>query len=421
LANYKKAIDYFGDEIEKYIPKILAGEIGRYALSKKTGESKHRCRTVIKIIKNTEGADKDAKEYKNILYDPEYLEVFAGLKEECDKEGIPLDSVKHFWHKSKNYSIFAKKDGGQSIFDKFESIVSNYIDKPFKEFKVTNDKSDIALKATKTDAHLGMNPNPNGDAIYQYEYGEAEYRQAHEKFYNSILKEYNTYGKFDVIYIDDLGDPADGLFGQTVRGGHDLPQNITEVDVFSIALDTNLSLVENLASKGISDKIVMRSIVNDNHSGIFGQMINVALKKIVNRSYDTKYVEVDILDKFIEHRIYGDHCYLITHGKDKEQMKRGLPLKLNEKTINYISDYIDFYELQKEAKWFHVEKGDLHQISYDKCFKFDYRNFMSLAPPSNYLQTNYGPGYSGYSIQVIPKHKNEISHSDYFIDYKKIK
>jgi hypothetical protein len=99
-------------------------------------------------------------------------------------------------------------------------------------------------------------------------------------------------------------------------------------------------------------------------------------------------------------------------------MFKGLPLKLDDRTINYINDYIRFYDIK--SKYIHVEKGDLHQIGYNKCNTFDYRNFMSFAPPSSWVQHNFGDCYSGYSIQVIPKFENEISHTDYFLDYKKI-
>lgn len=37
-----------------------------------------------------------------------------------------------------------------------------------------------------------------------------------------------------------------------------------------------------------------------------------------------------------------------------------------------------------------------------------------------WVQHNFGDCYSGYSIQVIPKYENEISHTDYFFDYKKL-
>jgi hypothetical protein len=44
---------------------------------------------------------------------------------------------------------------------------------------------------------------------------------------------------------------------------------------------------------------------------------------------------------------------------------------------------------------------------------------MSFAPPSAYSQHNFEDGYSGYSIQVVPKYSNEISHTDYYFELKK--
>ena len=62
-------------------------------------------------------------------------------------------------------------------------------------------------------------------------------------------------------------------------------------------------------------------------------------------------------------------------------MFKGLPLVLDHKTINYVNDYIKFYNIDSE--YIHLEKGDLHQIGYQKCSNFDYRNYMSFAPPGS--------------------------------------
>lgn len=97
-------------------------------------------------------------------------------------------------------------------------------------------------------------------------------------------------------------------------------------------------------------------------------------------------------------------------------MKSGMPLKLDDKTQRFISQYIDKYKIQ--SRYIHFEKGDLHQIGFNKCKQFDYRNFMSFAPPSNWVQHNFGDGYSGYSIQVIESNTREIKHIDYFLDYE---
>ena len=124
-----------------------------------------------------------------------------------------------------------------------------------------------------------------------------------------------------------------------------------------------------------------------------------------------------MLERFIEHRSWGNHTWLLCHGKDAKFQFKGLPLILNDKTINFINEYIKFYNI--DGKYIHFEKGDLHQLGYQKTTNFDYRNYMSFAPPSAWQQHNFGDAYAGYSIQVIPKYSNQISHTDYFLDYRK--
>lgn len=341
------------------------------------------------------------------------------LEEECNEAGIDVDDVKHYWYKSENFSIFANNPDTpiDNVLDKFEELASKYSQEVRRKIDPKPVETHRAIKVTTTDDHVGLEPNPDNNALFQYEYNADVYRNSMDKVYNSVMKEYNTFGRFDFLLLDNLGDQEDGWHGETVRGGHDLPQNMSVDEVFDVVVDTKVNQIINFAEEGVANQIILRKCVNDNHSGDFGHIVNKAVQKIINRIYDEEYVKVEHLTRFMEHRFYGDHCFILTHGKDKEHMRSGLPLKLNNKTINYINEYIDFYDIKEP--YIHVEKGDLHRLGYDKTKKFDYRNFMSFAPPSAWQQTNFGDGYSGYSIQVIPKFSNEISHTNYYLDYEK--
>lgn len=357
---------------------------------------------------------------------PDEVEVVNNYRRitfEAKEQGIDPKDIKHGWVKSKDSSLFFKNplfdNGGLSI-DKIEKSIQELVDKlDFKrrEVKIPKSTNKKAIKITISDSHVGMNPNKNG--LFKYEYNADIYKESLDKVYLSILKEHKVQNTFDLLLLDDLGDLADGWNGYTTRGGHKLPQNLSNAEVFNTCVEEKVQLVKRLVESKVAKKIILRCITNDNHSGDFGQIINIAIQKIINLMYNKNIVEVDILTKFIEHRTYGKHCFLLTHGKDKEQMKGGLPIVLNDKAIRLISDYIEHYEI--DSKYIHVEKGDLHQIGYQKVKRFDYRNFMSFAPPSSWIQHNFGDSYSGYSIQVIPKETNEISHTDYFLDYKKTK
>jgi hypothetical protein len=374
--------------------------------------------------------EKNRNQARYYLKDSEYRAIKKlrnnGIIDACNTLQVDVSNVKHLWKKDKQNSVFVKNPFyEEQELEEVKEVLEKTIDrtlKKFKKIKYTFKPKEVkvnkkAIKVTTTDDHLGLEPNPDGLGLFEYEYNAKIYEQSYEKVFNSVIKEYNTHGYFDLLLLDNLGDEQDGYNGLTTRGGHLLPQNMTNAEVFETCIDVKVKFIKSLVESNIAKKIILRKVVNDNHSGDFGHTINIAVKKIINLIYSSDIVEVEILTKFMEHRVYGDHCFILTHGKDKKQMFKGLPLQLNEKTINYINDYIRFYNIK--SKYIHVEKGDLHQIGYNKCSTFDYRNFMSFAPPSSWVQHNFGDCYSGYSIQVIPKNSNEISHTDYFLDYKK--
>lgn len=52
----------------------------------------------------------------------ELLETFRALREECKEQGIPIESVKHGWHKSKRFSLFFKNPTS-SPEETFQAII----------------------------------------------------------------------------------------------------------------------------------------------------------------------------------------------------------------------------------------------------------------------------------------------------------
>jgi hypothetical protein len=342
----------------------------------------------------------------------------------CIEHRVSPSKATLYWHKpDKKMSVMSRVpelpwvEQVDGILDEAMEKWSGII-KPrsFDRFLV---KDQMACNVVLSDSHVGMNPSPKGSGLFKYEYDSMIYKQKMTSVTHKILGKFKTYGGFDVLYIDDLGDLADGWNGQTTRGGHELPQNLTEDEVFDIVLDSKLDMITQLMEHRVANQIIIRVVTNDNHAGKFALMLAKALKRCINLLYKTDVCDVDILRDFFEHRSYGDHGWLLSHGKDQEYMNRGLPLSLNDRTINFINEYIDHYEIKD--KFLHVHKGDLHRVGYERTKKFDYRNFMSFAPPSSWIQHNFGDSYSGYSIQVVPKHINEIDHSDYFLEYLKMK
>lgn len=301
---------------------------------------------------------------------------------------------------------YEKKD--TDYLAEIQSIFSSLKFDKIKPFKPT--KSQKAIKVTLSDMHVGMSVN---NSLFNYSYGETEFNMALDMVFNSVMEQFKSNGKFDVIFIQDLGDALDGYNNETTRGGHKLEQNMTNNQAFHIFVKGKLNLIDRIYKSNVANKVVVCDTVNCNHSGDFGFMANYAIKLACEKMYPK--IEYNIFEKFIEHFFYGEHCFIQCHGKDKQYMRSGMPLKLDDKTQNYIGQYIDRMEIK--SKFIHFDKGDLHQLSYQRCKRFDYRNYMSLAPPSNWVQHNFNDGYSGFSIQVIEKDKREICNVEYFIEY----
>lgn len=302
-----------------------------------------------------------------------------------------------------------------SILDAITEVVNKKEFKKYKDESKETSKNEKALKLTVSDMHVGLDPNPSGKSLFNYHYSKKDFYNNLYHVYTSALKEKKTHGKFDLLLLDDLGDGLDGWNNQTTRGGHQLDQNLSSVDQFKTYVDGKLQLIENLVNADIADKILIRTVTEDNHAGDFSHVANFAIQRVLEQKYSNEQVDFYVIKRFMEHFKYGDHTFILTHGKDSKYMFKGLPLELNDRAIKFINDYINHYKI--ETKNIHVEKGDLHQLGYRKVKNFDYRNFMSFAPPSAYVQNNHGDSYSGYSIQIVEKF-GAITHKDVFFEMK---
>jgi hypothetical protein len=374
------------------------------SISKEVGEKYNYCNRTLRRAINKHKKNFDHQE----------------LTKKSEEMGFPLQNVSSYWLKNKHISIHVKGDDANNVdyLKAIGEIVDKYCTVPLKKIEKTKSNSTKAIKATLSDMHVGLEPNPNNKAIFSYEYNETIFKQNLEKVFNSILKEYDANGKFDILIIDDLGDGLDGWDGLTTRGGHKLDQNMSNEQMFKVFVEGKLSLIENCINAKIADKVIVRNVAADNHSGSFASIANMAIEMILKKVYHKDDLNFYILTKFIEHFVYGDHTFILTHGKDPKYMFKGLPYELNDKAISFINDYIDHFNIN--TRFIHLEKGDLHRVGYSRTKKFDYRNFMSFAPPSSWVQHNFGDCYSGYSIQIINKYSGEISHTDYYFDLKKV-
>ena len=361
-----------------------------------------------KVIEFEENLEDGTAKIKGIAFSepksPE--EIIRVLKIDTSKW-----KLSRYWNKEhKDYwlvsAFVALKDPTELTADDTEEIIRNvFTEKTFTPIvnypKISNDK---ALFIYLSDRHIAAYVNEH--AMYQNDYSGQEYESRMKLLLHEIIYQSQTYGRFEDIFIIDLGDKMDGQSGYTTRGGHKLPQNMSNKQAFETAVRVDKEFMDQLIQADIANNYHVYQNANSNHGGDFDYMVNRALEIYLNAKYPQ--VETRILSRFIEHMHYGIHCILLTHGKDDEDMKHGLPLHLNDKTENYLRKYLMYKCIDPHEHVISVVKGDLHMSASQEAYGFRYRNVLSLFGGSKWIGTNFGPNRPGCSFEIIERHTDRI-------------
>jgi hypothetical protein len=316
-------------------------------------------------------------------------------------EGFELIKVSTNETTGQQWTQYAPKKEDDEIKEiDFESIIKKHIT-PYKAKPVKKDTGFFNFdRLVYTDVHIGMTTNKNGYSLYGGKWDEEQINKNLDLLINHILQN----NKADVLIIDELGDFMDGWDGETVRKGHKLPQNMDNEKAFDVGLEFKIKLIDCLAP--YYSKIICNNICNDNHAGSFGYTVNKAFKRFVEYRY--KHVKVNNIRKFIAHYLYGKNCFIITHGKDGHNLKFGFKPILDTKQIEKIDNYIKEHKLYDYIIEF--SKGDSHQKIFDESTSdlFNYYNYPAFSPSSEWVQTNFKKGFSGFEFFNFKKDGSKI-------------
>jgi len=315
------------------------------------------------------------------------------------------------------YNIVFKENVADSIDVSFEELIEDAVSKHIEPVKV--DKRVAKLdhhtvdRLVYTDTHVGMCVNPNGFGLYGGRWNEEELMDRCDIMVNAVIDN----RKSGELYIDDLGDFLDGWNAETARGGHKLPQNMDNEKAFKVGLEFKMRMIDNLIP--YFDSITVRNICEDNHAGSFAYVLNHAFKEIVKAKYG---LSVSIVNqrKFIDYYTVGDHAIVTSHGKDSSNLKFGFKPHLDPKQIEKVDQYLKSEDVYKKSKYIRFCKGDSHQALFDMSGSddFDYFNYPALSPSSNWVQTNFKKGRSGFVIEHFNKFERKVSINPFWFDWK---
>ena len=320
----------------------------------------------------------------------------------CEHYQLPRHDIKSYKLVSHTgtpyYNILFKDNEIIEDVDLLVSISNLLIDVPkFKLIKRPNSK--LTDRLIYTDVHVGMDASRKDLAQYAMDWNKDELF----KRVNIMVSEVVANKTSNTIIVDELGDYMDGYNAQTTRGGHALPQNMTNEECFDSGLTAKMILVKELSKHW--EYVVFNNICEDNHAGSFGYIVNSAFKSLCEVSFNN--VEVNNFQKFINHYFIGSHCHVITHGKDSRNLKFGFKPHLDPKQIEKIDQYLKNEKIYNKAEFIEFTKGDSHQYLMDcaSTDDFDYFNIMAFSPSSEWVQTNFKKGRSGFVMQSIDNNK----------------
>lgn len=266
----------------------------------------------------------------------------------------------------------------------FEEIVTRHEIVPFKDMGHTPKQatSGQTLNLYLSDQHIGADVS---NALYSNKFDRHVFDLRMDHIYRNVIDILAPGDMFDKINIIFLGDTFDGQDGFTTRGGHNLPQNMSNKECFETFLDVHMNFFDKLVNYNTAKEYSVVFQPNSNHGGDMDYMGFKALECWMNQKYP--FIKTNILDAFIGVIKEGIHTFMLTHGKDQKDMKFGLPLQLNDKAELFINQFIDINSLSGEL---HFIKGDLHQTSTFFSKKFRYKNVGSIFGSSSWIMTNFG-------------------------------
>lgn len=199
---------------------------------------------------------------------------------------------------------------------------------------------------------------------------------------NLVLSKFQ-YKKYSNIIVCNLGDSIDSYKSETSRGGHLLPNVMSDKDKVQLYIKLMVEFFTSL--KTSKSPIFYYCVGESNHDGDWGWLSNVLLSEKLKELGITSYISDKPMDKF---NLNGN-VFLYLHGKDNSNQNKGFPLVLNDKTESWFNSYFINNKITAQ-KGIYVVKGDLHQHAVTVGKTFTYVSAASLYGCSNWIVANFG-------------------------------
>jgi hypothetical protein len=243
-----------------------------------------------------------------------------------------------------------------------------------------------------SDIHVGASSS-NQYSLYDNVYNKEEINKRLRKVADFVISKHKELTLNRVI-ICNLGDSLDSYNGKTSRGT-EVESALNNKDQVKTYLEVMSKFFRTLIQY-VTAEIEYYCVGESNHGADFDYTANYALSLILDNMDIKSYIS----NKSIEYFTMDGLTTIYTHGNDNNNMFKGMPLTLNEKTENYINQFLDYNNLSGQIVFV---KGDLHQSATTYGKRFKYKSVGSLYGSSNWIMANFGNTRPGcdYSIHEL--------------------
>jgi hypothetical protein len=352
--------------------------------------------------KGKEFTEEECKQALNFVKTGE-VPIGKGILDKLDKDTkIPEGfEIKSKWQNAAGEWLMSLKPTEETIkgvapedyYSTFQDIISEEFicTESIEKNSFRSNKKD--LKIWSSDKHIGAIGSDDN------EYSAEIFENRMNKLFDHIIYLVKQNGIFETITIADLGDALDGMDGFTVSRHHRLKQNMDNKQMFETYFRVHKQFFDRLFASGAAKKYQLWNITNSNHDGDFLYVANAALMAYVEGVYPE--VKVEVLDKFMNHLNHEGIDYILTHGKDKENKKFGLPLYPDAKVEIFIEAFLKRMDVPRKAR-VRLVKGDLHMSSSAPCKNIEkYKTVSSMFGSSQWVLDNFELTDAGVDYEIL--------------------
>jgi len=289
----------------------------------------------------------------------------------------------------------------EDYYEVFKDIVGEH--KHGHVIEPSTTARDLDLKVWMSDKHVGSIGSQDN------EYSELEFALRMNATLEHIFDLVAEHGPFKTITIADLGDALDGMDSMTVSRKHKLKQNLNNTEAFEVYFREHKIFMDRLLNSGAAENYNMWEVLNANHDGDFGYICKRALMAYIEGVYPE--VNVVGLPDFMDVIEHEDITYVLTHGKDKENRFKGLPLFPNPQVESFIEAFLKRKNVGRNDR-IRLIKGDLHQYAISPCKNIEcYKTVPSMMGTTDWILTNFEATSAGVAYEILDLNTRVISES----------